>query len=285
MLGLVQWQPTVRLMPEAVIVKQGDPLLLRVDMTFGVLPPHYYFFEYSGLNPINGGLVVTYRRPNGRDYKIALTPNDFTNSRPERRVPTEQSRPEPAGKSDAAFIWVVRDRDQPVFDTPGDYSIKARVILQDRQGVVREIDSPPVTIRVEPTPPLVAKAVAEVQPVLNDSLSSGGYYASDAGANTLKRATGLDGSQAASATRQVLSLYALAKSPPGEPRRDALAQCERVRGTLSPVARSAFNFVYAENLLGCQEFDRGLKLIEGLPSGPRKLSLRMDYDQVMSQRH
>ena len=277
-LSLIQFHPTVRIIPEISTIKQGDPLLLRADLKFGIGPEYFYLYPYIKLSPSSSELEVSVRRPDGVDYQVVRTTNHHT-ANVERWIPAAETKGEPPGKSDAGFVWVVRDRDEPVFSEPGNYLLRARVRLQDRTGAVREVYSEPVVIKVEPTPPALAKAITGVQPDLYYALAKPGYFVSPQRAEVLRDARGLEGSSAASAVRRVLALSSLQRSKPGESRRAALAECERVRAALPPVGVPAFDIEYADALLVAKEYARGRKVIERIPEGPRRLSVRIDYMQ------
>ncbi len=319
LLGHLQLDHAVRLTPEVATVKQGDPLLVRVDVRFGLRRPSDYPRGRMSPSPKTWELAVSVRRPPGRGYEIVHTA-DYGSAATRESAPPPRI-PKPYGHADAAFMWVVSDRgpvvfdvpgefrkefaqvrrgrengsdagkpeprDVPVFDGPGEYLVRARVILRDAdpKGTYYDVYSAPVAVRVEAQAPAAQTASDAVRPVLYHSLPAAGYMYPPGEADALRAALpelGISG--AAAAARRVLALAALGAAPAGEPRRRALAECDRLRAGLPPVGRGAFDLDVADWLIEHGEPEEASARLRAAPAGPRRLMLAIRHSEALQKK-
>ena len=304
----VQLNDSLRLTPERTTIRQGDPLLCRVDLCFGLRPSCYRRGPYE-LSPATRNLVLSVRGPGRPWYQIVRTSGYNVNALDEtHRIAAPV--PEPYDSRAAVFVWLLADRDTPVvFDTPGefhnrddgprqaqrvpraaplfdavgDYSIRARVVLLDTRGFVFAVHSPPVIIRVEPQDPAVLAASAKIRDILYYFLKEDRYLPNDSAPRLREALPELGTSGSASAVRRLLALDALRDAPPGEPRSRAVAECDRVLAGLPAVGQAAFSLALASNFVNLHELDLANKHLNATPAGPRRLVLS-DYYNEKAQR-
>lgn len=294
LLGQLPLDSTVRLTPEVTGVKQGDPLLLRIDVRFGVRRPSHYPHDGEGLSSAGKGLVVSVRKPDSHLYEL-VRDLEYGGLNREMR-PADRRTAETPGKADAAFLWVLADLDfrehdlftlramgkpvpEPrlttVFNRPGVFLIRARLMLRDAKGVLYYVYSEPIAIQVEAQAPAAQKASDEVRPILFYDIPACRIGESD-DAEKVRAALPLLGeSGAAAAIRRVLPVDDLRAAAPGEPRRKALAACDQVRGALTPLAQGAFDLDLATALRSMGERKESERRLKTAPDGPRKLSLSL----------
>ena len=303
---------TVRLTPEVTTVTQGEPLLVRADVRFGIRRPSNYACYGSGLSPSTRTLAVSIRKRGEAAYRVIRTSNYGFFLEVCFHILTDKFRPMPPGRNDAAFVWVVADatgrplpdgpgefrhpaptkhfepRPEGIFDAAGEYQIRARILLKDDLDNMSskrwyEVYSPPVTIRVvAATPEFQAKSDA-VRPILYRAFPEAKLAPAEAAA--LRAALpALGDSMTASAARRLLALHDLKQSRPGDSRRKALAECEKLRATLSPVGRDGFALDHLKVLIDVREFDWALAVWKAAPEGPRRLTLGLELGAEMNRK-
>ena len=297
LMGLLHLGHSLRLVPNVTMIQQGDPLLTNVTMRFGLLRPSYYPYGSTSFSPASGILSIFVRKPGGLEFEVVRT-SDYAIM----NVEAMRGRPEPYGRADAAFVWLVASHaeeppaskllltnplkmpDKPLFNELGEYQIRARVTLSDADHKFYHLDSGPVMVRVRPRPAVSRESARAAWPILYRHLIAGGYVVQAANDRAVLRAAlpALGESEAASAVHQVLALTKLRESQPGESRKDALTVCNRLRLTLSPVGKPAFDLEYAAILLELREYELGSEVWRETPHGPRRLTVGLDYGSKLT---
>ena len=263
---------------ERATITQGDPLLLRIDLTMGSLRPSYL---PRGFYIVSAGVGVEVRGPTDTKYHAV-------HSYGAGYADISVSRPAPMLKSGtrvSLFSWhVSSERVSSVsgqqleqrfaYAEPGKYLVRARVSLRDANGEDYGIPSRPVTIHINSADINVLKVKEVTRPVLYRYLEWDTGLPTAAARELSNALPKLKGTATASTIERLLALYNLREAKVGKGLDIAVTELDRLRDTLPPVGREHLDLAAADILANRGELDAAEARLKRVPGGPRSDDIR-----------